>query len=487
MSTLTTAHPPAAPSFGQAITPVVILVALLGSSVYLFGDASSSGPNQIALLLGTAVATVMGLVNGRPWADLEAAMGHGISTSTRPLLILLMVGSVIGTWILAGVVPTMIYYGLSLLAPSIFYAAACVICAVVALATGSSWTTAGTVGLALIGMATAYDLHLGIAAGAIISGAYFGDKMSPLSDTTNLAPAVAGTDLFAHIRHMVWTTAPSFAIALLVFVVIGLVTPTPDAADDLGVVLAALDANFAIGPHLLLPVVVVLALVIRRMPALPALLIGALVGGVFAVLFQPEAVLRYVGDTTLPRPVALLQGVWQALYGGYTLESGNAVIDDLLSRGGMASMLMTVWLIMTAMMFGAVMEATGLLAALAGRILRLVRSTGSLIAATLVTSFGINVLASDQYIAIVLPGRMFRAEYERRQLDPKNLSRTLEDAGTLTSVLVPWNTCGAFMAQTLGVSTLTYAPFTVFNLINPVVAAIYGFAQIGIAVKPRRG
>ena len=487
MSTLTTAHPPAAPSFGQAITPVVILVALLGSSVYLFGDASSSGPNQIALLLGTAVATVMGLVNGRPWADLEAAMGHGISTSTRPLLILLMVGSVIGTWILAGVVPTMIYYGLSLLAPSVFYAAACVICAVVALATGSSWTTAGTVGLALIGMATAYDLHLGIAAGAIISGAYFGDKMSPLSDTTNLAPAVAGTDLFAHIRHMVWTTAPSFAIALLVFVVIGLVTPTPDAADDLGVVLAALDANFAIGPHLLLPVVVVLALVIRRMPALPALLIGALVGGVFAVLFQPEAVLRYVGDTTLPRPVALLQGVWQALYGGYTLESGNAVIDDLLSRGGMASMLMTVWLIMTAMMFAAVMEATGLLAALAGRILRLVRSTGSLIAATLVTSFGINVLASDQYIAIVLPGRMFRAEYERRQLDPKNLSRTLEDAGTLTSVLVPWNTCGAFMAQTLGVSTLTYAPFTVFNLINPVVAAIYGFAQIGIAVKPRRG
>ncbi len=487
MSTLTTAHPPAAPSFGQAITPVVILVALLGSSVYLFGDASSSGPNQIALLLGTAVATVMGLVNGRPWADLEAAMGHGISTSTRPLLILLMVGSVIGTWILAGVVPTMIYYGLSLLAPSVFYAAACVICAVVALATGSSWTTAGTVGLALIGMATAYDLHLGIAAGAIISGAYFGDKMSPLSDTTNLAPAVTGTDLFAHIRHMVWTTAPSFAIALLVFVVIGLVTPTPDAADDLGVVLAALDANFAIGPHLLLPVVVVLGLVIRRMPALPALLIGALVGGVFAVLFQPEAVLRYVGDTTLPRPVALLQGVWQALYGGYTLESGNAVIDDLLSRGGMASMLMTVWLIMTAMMFGAVMEATGLLATLAGRILRLVRSTGSLIAATLVTSFGINVLASDQYIAIVLPGRMFRAEYERRQLDPKNLSRTLEDAGTLTSVLVPWNTCGAFMAQTLGVSTLTYAPFTVFNLVNPVVAAIYGFAQIGIAVKPRRG
>lgn len=472
---------PVAPSFGQAVIPVVILVALLGGAVFLFGDASSSGPNQVALLLGAVVAAVIGLVNGFSWVELEAAMARGISTSTRPLLILLMVGSVIGTWILAGVVPTMIYYGLSLLAPSVFYAAACVICAVIALATGSSWTTAGTVGLALIGMATAYDLHLGIAAGAVISGAYFGDKMSPLSDTTNLAPAVAGADLFAHIRHMTWTTVPSFGLTFLVFVAIGLVTPTPDAANDLDVVLAALEASFVIGPHLLLPVVVVLVLVVRRMPAFPALLIGALVGGVFAVLFQQEAVLRYVGDTTLPRPAALLQGVWQALYGGYTLESGNTVIDDLLSRGGMASMLMTVWLIMTAMMFGAVMEATGLLETLASRILRLVRSTGSLIAVTLATSFGVNVLASDQYIAIVLPGRMFRSEYERRQLAPKNLSRTLEDAGTLTSVLVPWNTCGAFMAQTLGVSTFSYAPFAVFNLINPVVAAIFGFAQIGIA------
>ena len=393
------------------------------------------------------------------------------------ILILLVVGSVIGTWILAGIVPTMIYYGLSLLAPSIFYAAACVICAVVALATGSSWTTAGTVGLALIGTAAAYELHLGLAAGAIISGAYFGDKMSPLSDTTNLAPAVAGSELFTHIRHMVWTTAPSFALALVLFAAIGLATPAPEGSGDLDAVLAALEGSFAIGPHLLIPLV----LVVRRMPAFPALLIGALVGGLFAVAFQEEAVLRYVGEPELARPVALVKGVWHALYGGYVLESGNAALDELLSRGGMASMLQTVWLIMTAMMYGAVLEATGILQALARRILRTVRTAGGLIVATLATSFGVNVLASDQYISIVLPGRMFRAEYQRRRLDPKNLSRTLEDSGTITSVLIPWNTCGAFMAQTLGVSTLTYAPFAFFNLINPLVAAIYGFAQIGIA------
>ena len=484
MSALKSATRVTPPTLGQAAIPLGLLVLLLGSSVFLFGDTSSSGPNQIAMLLGTAVAALIGLRNGHTWSDLEAAMGRGVSTATGPLLILLMVGSVIGVWILAGVVPTMIYYGLSLLSPSIYYAAACAICAVVALATGSSWTTAGTVGLALIGIATTYDLHLGIAAGAIISGAYFGDKMSPLSDTTNLAPAVAGTDLFTHIRHMAWTTTPSFVIALLFFIVVGIITPSPAGENELTAVMSALESNFLIGPHLLFPVVVVLVLVIRRMPALPALLIGALVGAIFAVVFQPDAVLRYIGDTTLPRPIALVQGAWQALFGGYRIESGNIVVDDLLSRGGMASMLTTIWLIITALIFGAVMEATDLLDTLAARILRFVRSTGSLIAATLATSFGVNVLASDQYIAIVLPGRMFRSEYERRALDPKNLSRTLEDSGTLTSVLVPWNTCGAFMAQTLGVSTFTYAPFAIFNLINPFIAALYGFLQISIAPLP---
>ena len=474
------ARPVRPATLAQALVPVGLLIGLLAGSVALFGDASSSGPNQIALMLAAGAGAVIGLRNGHSWPAIERGIVHGISVSMGALLILLAVGALIGTWILAGTVPTMIYYGLSLLAPSVFYAAACVICALVSLATGSSWTTAGTIGIALIGIATAQGLHLGVAAGAIISGAYFGDKMSALSDTTNLAPAVAGTDLFSHIRHMAWTTGPSFAIALVLFAAAGFVVPTPGSTDDLALIVEALQGEFVIGPHLLLPVVLVVALVMRRVPAFPALLIGALTGAACAVLFQGDAVVAFVAEPGLSRPVAFIKGCWIALFDGFTLNSGTAALDDLLSRGGMSSMLVTVWLIISAMMFGAVMETTGQLEAVARRILSRVHSTGSLISATLLTAFGTNVLTSDQYISIVLPGRMFRAEYQRRGLDPKNLSRALEDGGTITSVLVPWNTCGAYMATTLGVATWTYAPFCFFNLINPFVAALYGWTNTSV-------
>ena len=478
----------------QALGPTGLLTALLAGSVYLFGDESSSGPNQIALILAAAAAAVVGLRNGHPWGGIEHGIRRSISVSMGAILILLVVGALIGTWILAGVVPTMIYYGLLVVSPSAFYATACVICAVVSVATGSSWTTAGTIGIALIGIATAQGLHPGLAAGAVISGAYFGDKMSALSDTTNLAPAVAGTDLFTHIRHMVWTTGPSIAAALVLFAIAGLVAPAPTTTAELQVVLDALDGQYALGPHLLIPLALVLALVLRRVPALPALLIGALAGVVFAAFFQGDTVVAFVAEPDLPRSLAVVKGCWIALFNGFTLDSGNAALDDLLSRGGMSSMLTTIWLIMSAMMFGGVMESTGQLEAIAQRILHVVRSVGGLISATLLTSFGTNLIASDQYISIVLPGRMFRAEYERRRLDPRNLSRTLEDAGTITSVLIPWNTCGAYMAGTLGVATLTYAPFCFFNLINPLVAALYGWTNISIvkldtdpAREPARG
>jgi Na+:H+ antiporter, NhaC family len=388
------------------------------------------------------------------------------------ILILLMVGALIGSWILSGVVPTMIYYGLALLTPAVFYAAACVICAIVSLATGSSWTTAGTVGVALVGIAAAQDLNLGMAAGAIISGAYFGDKMSPLSDTTNLAPAMAGTDLFTHIRHMMWTTLPSLGIALVLFAIIGLRGTAPTDTATVDGIRDAITGAFVVGPHLLIPMVVVLGLVVGRMPALPALLIGALTGCLFAVLFQQQAVLGYVDDPSLPTVVALLKGAWISLFDGFELQSGNVALDDLLSRGGMSGMLSTVWLILSAMMFGAVMETTGMLQRIAASILSAVRGTGSLVTATLATAIGMNIVASDQYIAIVLPGRMFRAEYARRGLAPKNLSRALEGSGTVTSPLVPWNTCGAFMAQTLGVATFAYLPFAFFNLLVPLMNAI---------------
>lgn len=472
------------PSLLQSMIPVVALIGLLSASVYLFRDGAAGGANQLALMLAAAVAAVIGLLNGHRWETLQAGIVHGISLSMGAVLILLVVGSLIGTWILAGVVPTMIAYGLQLLSPSIFYPATCAICCIVSLATGSSWTTAGTVGIALVGVAGAQNLSLPMTAGAIISGAYFGDKMSPLSDTTNLAPAMAGADLFAHIRHMVYTTAPSIVLAVLLFALVGWWTRGAAATADLGAILGTLHAQFRLGPHLLIPPVIVLLLVVGRVPALPALWIGALVGGVFAMVFQSAAVLAYAADPALPRPLALVKGVWMALFQGFKLSSGTKAVDDLLSRGGMGSMMNTVWLILAAMTFGAVMETTKMLERLAGSILGFVRGTGSLIAATLGTSIGMNVIASDQYIAIVLPGRMFRAEYARRGLHPKNLSRSLEDAGTLTSPLVPWNTCGAFMSQTLGVATLAYLPWCFFNLINPLVSVVYGFTGFTIERLP---
>jgi NhaC family Na+:H+ antiporter len=331
-----------------------------------------------------------------------------------------------------------------------------------------------------MGVAVTQDLNLGLAAGAIISGSYFGDKLSPLSDTTNLAAAMAGADLFTHIRHMLWTTTPSFLIAVGFFVIAGFVGAQPAPTDNLEVVLRDLEAQFSIGLHLLLPVILVIVLVLKKMPAFPAIFLGALVGGLFAAVFQQATVLTYVGETDLPRSVALIKGVWIAMFDGFVLNSGNATLDELLSRGGMSSMFGTIWLIMTAMMFGGAMEASRMLQRIADGILSFVRGTASLIAATIVTCISTNVIASDQYISIVLPGRIFRAEYRNRKLHPKNLSRTIEDSGTLTSPLIPWNTCGAFMSQALGVATLTYLPFCFFNLISPLIAAIYGYANFTI-------
>jgi Na+:H+ antiporter, NhaC family len=469
-----TASPGRVPSLLVSLIPVVTLIVLLAASVALFGDGSSGGANQIALILAAAVASLVGVVHGHPWKDLERGIVHGISLALGAVIILLTVGALIGSWILAGIVPTMIYYGLQLLSPAVFLPSACIICGFVSLATGSSWTTAGTVGVALIGIATAQGMNPGMAAGAVISGAYFGDKMSPLSDTTNLAPAMAGTDLFTHIRHMMWTTFPSITLAIVAFGVVGMTATPPADIASLDAILNGLTQSFVIGGHLLIPVVLVLGMVVMRMPAFPALLIGALLGCVFAVLFQADATVSYAASPELSRGAALIKGAWMSLFDGYRLESGNLALDELLSRGGMSSMLTTVWLILAAMMFGAVMETTGMLHRIAEGILGFVRGSGSLVVATLATAFGMNIIASDQYIAIVLPGRMFRAEYARRGLHPKNLSRALEDAGTLTSALVPWNTCGAFMAQTLGVATFAYAPFAFFNLINPLMSAVYG-------------
>ena len=466
---------PPPPSLFQSILPILTLVGLLGGSVWLFADDSSYGPNQIALILSGMVAAIIGMRNGWRWADLQEGMVHGVSLSMGAIFILLVVGALIGTWILSGIVPTLIYYGLQILNPSIFFAASLIICAVVSLATGSSWTTVSTMGVALIGVAAVMDISLPMTAGAIISGAYFGDKLSPLSDTTNLAPAMAGADLFAHIRHMLWTTIPSFIVALVLFGLLGISLKSGVTPEKLTQMQEVLKQEFVIGPHLLLIPAVIFYLIARKTPAFPALLIGALAGSVAAVIFQPAAVLKYVGAEGLSNGAALLKGAWQALFAGFKLESSNESLNELLTRGGMASMLNTCWLVISAMIFGSVMEKTGKLRVLATAILRSARSDGSLVAATIGASVGTNIVTADQYMAIVLPGRMFREAYAARGLQPKNLSRALEDAGTLTSPLVPWNTCGAFMAGALGVSTIAYLPFCFLNLLNPLLSIAYGY------------
>lgn len=472
------------PSMLDALVPVVSLIIMLAASVYLYGADSSYGANQIALLLGAGIGIIIGLKNGLSWKSLEEGIMHGISISLGAVLILLAVGSLIATWILAGTVPTLINYGLAVLHPAIFYPAACFICALVGLSIGSSWTVAGTLGIALIGVAGAMGLSPAIAAGAIISGAYFGDKMSPLSDTTNLAPAVAGSELFSHIRHMMWTTVPSLVLALLGFAAVGVFQHAGAADANFDNMTAVLTQHFDLGWHLLLPLALVMYMAYRKMPAFPTMMVGALVGGVFAVIFQPDKVVALAADENLARGMALLSGVWKALFDGYVSNTGNEAVDGLLSRGGMSSMLNTVWLILCAMTFGAVLERTGILQKLLTTALKMAKDTGSLIITTLLTSFGTNIIAADQYIAIVLPGRLYRLEFQRRKLAPVNLSRSLEDAGTITSPLIPWNTCGAYMAGTLGVPTLAYLPFCFFNLINPLLAA--GYAFVGFKIEPLR-
>lgn len=469
------------PSMLQALTPVVFLIVLLFLSVKLFGSDSSYGGNQIALILSAAIALLIGLFNGQTWKELEAGIVDGISLAMGAMLILLMVGSLIGTWILAGTVPTMIYYGLQILSPDYFYVASCIICAIVAVSIGSSWTTAGTVGIGLIGISQGLGLDPAITAGAIISGAYFGDKMSPLSDTTNLAPAVTGTDLFTHIRHMVWTTTPSLIIALILFTYLGLTSDVPDVNLELESTLLLLDTNFNISLWSLIPLLAVLALAIKKVPALATILIGALLGGVFAMLIQGEAIKTFVNNDELSVPMQYISAFWTAMTSGFSISTGDETFDGLLSRGGMASMMNTIWLIICAMAFGAAMEKTGLLHKLVYSIIGMAKSTGSLIGSVLLTCIGMNVIAADQYIAIVLPGRMYRAEFKRRGLDAKNLSRTLEDAGTITSPLIPWNTCGAYMAATLGVATGAYWIYAFFNLVNPIVSFIYGMLNFKIA------
>jgi len=445
---------------GLALIPVFFLIISLSYTIIVLKQTP-----HMPLLFSAAVASIISGLRKHSWKAIREGMIHGINLAMGSLLILMVVGTMIGTWILGGVVPTMIYYGLKVLSPAIFLVATMLICSVVALGTGSSWSTAGTVGVALIGVGRGLGVPVPMVAGAIISGSYFGDKMSPLSDTTNLAPAVAGTDIFSHIRHMVYTTAPSYVIALILYGIIGAQFSKGQLQmEGINTMLQTLQANFTINPMLLLPPVLVIVMVIKRVPPLPALLVGMAMGGILAVIYQSCS----LGD------------VLKAAHVGYESNTGVQVVDDLLTRGGLMSMMETVALIMLALCFGGIMERTGMLESIAAALLKRVKRDGSLIATTIFSCIGMNMIASDQYMAIVIPGRMYKKAFAARGLHPKNLSRCLEDSGTLTSSLVPWNSGGAYMHATLGVNPILYLPYAFLNLCNPLISLIYGYTGFTI-------
>jgi len=462
-----------------ALLPILVLIALLAYNVFLYGDNSLGGANQLALLFAAATASFVGIKYGSSWTTILNSASKSIASTTPSLIILLLIGALAGTWLLSGIIPAMIYYGLQILNPKIFLFATAIITAIVSLATGSSWSTIATIGIALLGIGQALGLPVGLIGGAIISGAYFGDKMSPLSDTTNLAPAMVGTDLFTHIRYMMYTTIPSFAITLIIFLVIGF-SYTTSEAQDINMLLSAISNSFNVSGWLFLVPILVIVLIIKKTPAIPTLLAGTLLGGLFAVFFQPEIVMSITNAETLNLSSAYM-AIINAMGSDIAITTDNEMINNLLSTSGMAGMLNTIWLIICAMVFSGVMEAAGLLRRVAEPIIKYAESTGSLIATTVGTCVFFNITASDQYLSIVVPGRMFSDTYKEKGLAPENLSRTLEDSGTVTSVLVPWNTCGATQSAVLGVATFAYLPFCFFNLISPLMTIAYGY--FGIKIK----
>lgn len=443
------------PTFIEALVPITFLIIIISVSILKFG-----ADPQIPLLLATIVAVLLGFKLGYKWDDMEKGMISTINSSMQAILIQMIIGIIIGTWILAGIVPTMIYYGLQILSPVIFLPSAAILCAIISVATGSAWTTAGTVGIALLGVGQGLGMPLPLVAGTIISGAYFGDKMSPLSDSTNLAAAVTEVKLFDHISHMLKTTSVSFIIALILYGFVGM-KYSGSALDtaQINQLLDALKQHFHISPILLLPPILVVSIVIMKVPAVPGLLCGGILGGIFAIIFQKST----------------LADVILVSHYGFNSQSGFEAMDSLLSRGGLDSMMYTVSLIIVAMCFGGVIEKIKVLEVIAEKLLIFTKTRGSLVLTTALSSIFCNFTMADQYLAIVVPGRMFRKSYEEKNLKLKNLSRVLEDSGTLTSSLVPWSTCGAFMLTTLGVHPFAYLPFAFLNLINPIVSIIYGY------------
>ena len=418
------------------------------------------------------------MFNKTKWKNILKTISKNISSTTSAIIILLLIGSLTGTWLISGVVPAMIYYGLQILNPDFFLLASCIICAIVSLASGSSWSTIATIGIALIGIGQVLGISEGLIAGSIISGAYFGDKMSPLSDTTNLAAAMASSDLFSHIKYMMYTTIPSFVITLIIFFFIGLSIETT-TTQNINELLISLNSKFNINIFLFLVPILVVALIIKKTPAIPALMAGVALGALFAIIFQPQ-IIKEISQTDILNIKSYYKVIIDSIASDIQINTENKLMNNLLNSGGMKGMLSTIWLVICAMSFGGVMQETGLLKRISEPVIQYAKTTGSLIATTSGTCIFFNLTTADQYLSIVVPGKMFEDSFKNKGLAPENLSRTLEDSGTVTSVLIPWNTCGAAQSAVLGVATLTYLPFCFFNLISPLMTMTYGYLKIKI-------
>lgn len=459
------------------------MAVLVGSSIALFGLDALDGPIQVAMVVCCMVVALIALRNGHAWEAVQAAGQTAMTSITTAVFILLAVGALIGTWNMSGTIPTLVYYGIQSLSPNWIYVATALICGVVALSIGSSWTTAGTIGVGLVGIATMIGASPAITAGAVISGAYLGDKLSPLSETTILTAQMVKVDVITHVKAQVWTSVPAFLIGAIAFTVLGLAAST-DAGDaaNASVDLESLGEVFDIGVWNLLPLVLLVVLSIRKVPASLALITSAMFAGITGAILQPSVMSEFVGGGGTLNPIEALKATWLAMANGFSIDTGISDVDRLLSRGGMDSMLLTLWLIIGAVTFGALMEELGFIKRLIDPLLEWATTRGRLYVAVFCSAFGLNLVAGDQYIALVLPAKTYRAEFANRGLAPTNLSRLCADSGTVTSALVPWNSCGAFMSATLGVSTLLYLPFAFFNYLSPALSVFYGFS--GFKVVP---
>ena len=451
-------------SLNESLFPIFLLIIFLSFNVYVYGDDAMGGSNQFILLLGAAAGIGLGVFKGFKFSNMMNQVAENLKSVTGAIVILLFVGALSGTWLISGIIPSMIYYGLNILNPSIFLPSCLIICAIISIATGSSWTTSATVGIALIGISKAIGIPVEMSAGAIISGAYFGDKLSPLSDTTNLAPAISGSDLFTHIKYLTITTIPTITISLIIFIILNFYMISSGPTDNT-VLLEAINQTFNITPLIFIVPFIVIVLIIKKTPPIIALFTGTILGAIFALIFQQDILTQLSNSSSLT-----FEGAYSAIINSITvdtnIESGNSELNDLFTSGGMLGMMNTIWLVISAMVFGGVMESIGALKTITTSLLNLGKSTFSLFASTAGSCLAINLTTSDQYLAIVIPGKMFEKAFKEKNLAPENLSRTLEDTGTVTSVLIPWNSCGAYQSGVLGVSVLDYFFYAIFNWLS---------------------